>query len=154
MDQVLVGFDLDGVIASDFPLPKISKWMFNWIPNLWACIIYSTAKCLRKPSGKFVIVTGRPEVDREITLRWLKKYSIEPEQVIMAKEPRNGAGHKTEIINQLGITTFYESDLTQALQLQYSCPKCTVILVYDNTNIKDAEKWQSTKTSWLKRLLK
>ncbi len=129
-----VGYDLDGVIVSE-KWPKIDFYVYTKAPWLWVRF-KMISKCIFSPKGKFVIITGRPAVDKEWTEKWLKKNGVYPFDIYYAKHPRYGIPHKIETINKLGLTTFYESDLNQAVKIKEGCPNCMVIHVSSRVGLR------------------
>jgi hypothetical protein len=119
----MIGYDLDGVICVEKSWWKIAYKLCYKIA-VW---FRDKHKPQFIPGGSFVIITNRPEEDREATVKWLYKYNIYPRSLLMSglASPLS-ASFKIDCIKSLGITKFVESDQEIARKIIASCPKVGV----------------------------
>ena len=112
----LRGFDIDGVITVGF-LPKTE---FD------------------------IIVTGRSFQDYNLTMRQLELIGLDTDKHVPffnhIDAPKvnatNGAIHKANIINLIGIHVYYEDSWYQAGIIAKRCPECDVFIVYQDEDGK------------------
>jgi hypothetical protein len=132
------GFDIDGVLT---PLLRFNK---KW-KNLKGAERKKYLKAKREHYKKFdcyfelikddVLITGRRETYKNITLQWLK--SVCKPGIPEVKFLPNGVfkhngtitKHKAEWINKLNIGIFYEDDLKTFNKLLNLCPNCKIQLM-------------------------
>lgn len=119
----MVGFDLDGVFIPDLK--------HEWGNNDGEVLNFRKTKIQPTfiPKGDYVIVTGRPKSDKQDTLEWVSCFLHNPPLGVYhdntcMKEPYL---YKASIINSLGITIFFESELSQVEKLTELCPSCRIV---------------------------
>ena len=127
---MLIGTDLDGVIASN-TLNKVDYRPFKLHDY------YSQAKPtkLSKMSIDYII-TGRKEHFRRLTEKWLRLNNVKYQQLIMFpnRKPKNNeslAKYKAETIKRLGVELYFEDDKRITDYLQKTC-KNTMIVFIEN----------------------
>ena len=125
---MLVGYDIDGVIAQERFPQSITRIGYRYFNTLWARFVQSSAKCLYKPKGQFVIITGRLIFDEKHTWNWLTRNGINPLDVYFATNNRTPHLHKKSCIERLGLKMFIESEKWQADYLTSECPNCKIVL--------------------------
>lgn len=126
----MIGYDLDGVIINDVVWDGDTS--AQGIARLHA--IRDNIQPTFIPTGDFVIITGRPEADREVTEKWLWKYKIFPKKLHMFEGSLAGwsdataAEHKARWIGYYGIdmSCFVESEIKQVARIRKLCPKTKV----------------------------
>lgn len=122
----MIGYDLDGVIAVE------KRWwniLYRTVPKV-AVFLRDLYRARFVPSGKFVIVTNRPECDREATFRWLEKNDIRPMAVYFSKvSDPFGYEFKEKCIRELKITKFFESSEDTVKILSSHLPNVEVVHV-------------------------
>ena len=132
-----VGYDLDGVICGSRAKPKKSYRSMNGKERK-AYIQskkdhYSSAKLMQIPIEKdFVIITGRTVKYSDETMQWLTKNNICSKYVYFNKlgcTRQKHVEHKSNIINTLGITKYYEDDPKIVKALEKLCPNTTIVLI-------------------------
>ena len=99
-----VGYDLDGVLAANLEGDIDSK--------IDCSKLFSNLKPLLKPKGKVqFIITARYQQDKEITEKWLTKYGIKYDKLIIVGSPeaQNLLLLKAQKINDNKIDIFVES---------------------------------------------
>ena len=84
------------------------------------------------------IITGRKEHFRRVTERWLIANGVRYGKLVMfpnkqKKTNRSLAQFKSSVINELGVTKYYEDDTRIAEFLKNHCPNTEIIYV-KNTN--------------------
>lgn len=121
-----IGYDLDGVICKE---PFYLSILFSINAKL-GVLARNYQKILYKPLKIGYIITGRPECDRTITERWLKKFSIDCKLLLMnpVLNIDEVIKFKAFSINRLNIDTFIESELEQIEELINLCPNCSFFL--------------------------
>jgi hypothetical protein len=108
-----IGLDFDGVLCSDIDYP----WEDLKLKEL--AEFRSKLHPIFMPIGPFVIITGRPEYEKEHTQHWLDTYHIKPRNIYFnKKEPSDWtavAQHKADTIFSLrfNLTIFVESSHKQ-----------------------------------------
>lgn len=122
----MIGYDLDGVIANEpFYLPLVFK-----INVKIGIQLRYFQKVLYFPIKKGIIITGRPEEDREITEKWLTNNKVEYNTLLMS--PTFSFDEiikfKKEAINTLNITHYIESDIKIINLLYQECRNCSFFL--------------------------
>ena len=126
----IVGYDLDGVICPDICWDgSISD---DVIDKLFE--IRNALPPIFKPSGEFVIITGRPSIDFDRSNPWLERNNIHPiytHYLIVDKTKWSNdmaIQHKASWINYYSMhdskykmIKYFESDKEQTLELQKLC---------------------------------
>jgi hypothetical protein len=107
VNSTVVLMDIDGVLADNtkhLPLVKEKGW--EWFGNsvgefaplpIWPQI----TTVLHRQGFRVILLTNRPERDRERTVRWLQMHGIEYSDMFMWNTSENQAGHKERILTQL-----------------------------------------------------
>lgn len=106
LEPVTVGYDFDGTLSTG---------------NL-------------KPSGLFVVISGRLENERTATMKQLKALGLNPVAVFLRTDGKYGDGgkagcFKAATIARLGLTKYYEDNPEHAAYIRKANPGCEVILV-------------------------
>ena len=103
----MIGFDIDGVFIGDknqsAPLDEYLKTRGYFSP-------------LFIPEGKYVLVTGRPSIDKDDTLAWVREsFAINPPQEIYHenKDMMLAKEYKVSAILKSKVDIFIESDKEQ-----------------------------------------
>ena len=126
MTKLKVGYDIDGVLCQDIAVLK-SDTLINRV----------NYQPFFNPPHPWVAITGRPPIDKNATMEWFRRYFKNPPQEIYfnttfkTSDPHNGAQHKAETINKLGLTLYIESCHQQAKEIQDLCPSTLVIQFSD-----------------------
>jgi len=119
------GYDLDGVIADTPPKKK------RHLTNKEVIERYNQALPLIDPPPPYIIITARKPIYREITLKWIKKYGINPpshiEFMTYPRTQKNMIKHKKEQIKHHNITEFYEDDPVIAKEIKKICKKTYIV---------------------------
>ena len=126
-----LGFDFDGTICQEIPWNRIG-WIVQHVSWLWKIIAVHYLKPLYHPQGKFIIISARPEFDREIVERWLNKHHIYPQDIVLAprlfEDREERARWKAQMIEEYNIKTYIENDTFVYNYLKEHCPSLNVIL--------------------------
>jgi len=131
-----VGYDLDGTLCEKIGWDRnyrgLKKAERDKMLEL-RLAHFLTTKMLRKPhETEFYIITGRKEAWSKETLAWLEKQEIKPVKVYFMQKARcrkNMVEYKSEVINELKLTKYYEDDRLLAKELGKRCPNTKIILV-------------------------
>ena len=123
------GLDLDGVF-----LPDIPNALYEADLNAAVAQRHDTAPYEALPSFdpvRAVIITGRPEMDRALTLEWLARHghaylAVECRPDDMPHETRLIARYKADAATRLGCTHYIESDPEQAILIAARAPHLVV----------------------------
>lgn len=115
-----VGFDLDGVIASESQLRGRFVELFRNRDLLRHCQRH--AQLLLRPT-RGVIISCRPEDERQLSGSWLRDSGIGL-PLILCRDAEGKALH----INRLRLTRYFENDMRVAHKLQALCPETHIIL--------------------------
>jgi len=125
-----VGYDLDWVICRE--LNKYEKWLSKF-PKLleWR---RNTLKVKFKPPKEAIILTWRPECDKEYTLKWLRKNWIYNRVDFNRAAPwvENSIISKIWWILEFWVKKYYESDEYQAKKISEWAKNCEVLVFNDN----------------------
>lgn len=127
-----IGIDLDGVLVKDIRRKWYAKHPIGSILNLRDRYLLADPLPNWKPH-QAAVITGRPMEDFTRTREWLNKNNLNELSLFCRDTKLHGASltemanHKASHIHRMGITTFYESDLRQALIIAESCPYTDVI---------------------------
>ena len=122
----MIAFDLDGVFVSD--LAHRSEQELERVLAVRAENIRPLFR-LRFP---YYIITARPKVDEEHTLRWINAV-FEPDERpkrVFHNNPNytRPADYKVSVLSENPeITTFVESDADQLAQIARMVPKCRIL---------------------------
>ena len=127
----MIGYDLDGVIINDVVWDGDTS-------NQGIAKLHSLRENIQPtfiPSGEFVIITGRPEADREVTEKWLWRWKIFPRKIHMFEgilaewSDSTAAEHKAKWINHYGIdmSCFVESEVKQVVKIRKLCKKAKIL---------------------------
>lgn len=124
-DRWLTAFDLDGVFLHDVE-PSLYDEQLDQALALRDKLPANRVLPSKWRSG-CPIITARPECDRERTLAWLRQHGVKDAALYMRPNLKIGhAEHKIEMIKQLGVTEFVESELEQARGIAQALPYCVV----------------------------
>ncbi len=116
LEQEAVAIDLDGILASHDPTQPISK---QQLPDI--------------DYNKVTIITSRPNSDFAETQRWLIQNGYGHVPLICRNENIYGdtaqdiAAHKAKLIQQLGISIYFESELLEATLIAQAVPTTEII---------------------------
>lgn len=106
-----VGYDLDGVLCPDIDLNRLNQEL-----TLQAVIDARQALVpMFRPESPFVVITGRPGVDKPLTVEWLRHYFKDVDYQLFHNRggpmsKMDSAHFKSGLILSLGLTLFIESD--------------------------------------------
>lgn len=128
------GFDLDGIFAKD-----ISQDLYD--NNLEQALKYRDQLKLMPNSPKIphhlrphtAIITARPMLDYERTRVWLDNNHFGDimlhcrDQIKFEHKLQGHIESKIQLINDLGISCYFESDLTQAVSISKEIPSIDVV---------------------------
>lgn len=124
--------DLDGILLPDIPQERYDADMEAALKERDALAPLEHPLATRFERVK-AIVTGRPEVDRVRTVRWLRQHGFDAPRLIMrdpaqhADTPEQVALHKARAVTSLACTHFIESDPVQAMHISQFSPLLRVI---------------------------
>ena len=134
------GLDLDGVFLPDVPdavyLADIDDAVARrHLLEPFASLPYFAPE-------RAVVITGRPDSDRERTCAWLARWGhgalpLECRPSDMPHDPDRVARYKAEAATRWGCTHFVESDAEQALRIAAHAPH----LVVSWWSARDARAW-------------
>lgn len=125
---MILASDLDGVIAHNI-LNKADYRPFR----LHQFYAQSTPAPLCRVHWN-VILTGRRIHYKKITQKWLAENEVRYEKLVMfpnkiKKNNRSLAEYKAKVINELGVSKYYEDDTRIAEFLERNCPNAEIILI-------------------------
>ena len=139
-ERPFYGLDLDGVFLPDVPdavyLADIADAVARrHLLEPFAALPYFAPE-------RAVVITGRPESDRERTGAWLARWGhgalpLECRPSDMPHDPDRVARYKAEAATRWGCTNFVESDPEQALRIAAHAPH----LVVSWWSARDARAW-------------
>lgn len=115
-----IGFDLDGVIASEMILQGRFAELFRSNDMIQQCQRH--AKLLLRPAHG-TIISCRKEDERQLSGSWLRDNGIGL-PLILCRDAEEKALH----INRLRLTRYFENDMRVAHKLQTLCPRTRIIL--------------------------
>jgi uncharacterized HAD superfamily protein len=123
-----VAFDLDGIICAE---PKWLSHIFYISPKIGVILRHYLPLLYRPKIKKYSIITGRPEEDRLITQKWLQKYHIGYDTLAMIPSFNivQALLFKADLINELHISIYVESDLNNILMLERLLPNKAILNV-------------------------
>jgi uncharacterized HAD superfamily protein len=105
------GFDMDGVLCRDPSRKENDKG-----PKLLHFYKTADPKFIpERPVG--YIITSRLEKYREVTEEWLRKHNIQYSKLIMKSTDEKHGIYKANILNNLNVLLYVESDPKQAKQI-------------------------------------
>lgn len=140
----MIGYDLDGVICPevyfDIKIMSLDE-LFNIRDLVLANFI---------PKKDSIIITGRPESDRDRTVKWLTKNNIVVDDIIFKPNECPFSfdaivKHKCDTINRLfskGLEMFIESE---EKQVNYLSKYCIVPIYHFASIINDSIKTKGIK---------
>lgn len=127
------GVVLDGILIPDIPQHEYEADMEGALarrngmppnpPSAWPALDWSKA----------CIVSARPKCDFSVTREWLDRHGLSNVPLRCRDTGKYPFGidgavaHKVEAISSLGVSTFIESDLIQAVLIANACPTVDVI---------------------------
>lgn len=135
----MIAYDLDGVISRE---PFYLSILFDHINIKWGIAARNYQKVLYRPIQEGFIITGRPELDREVTEAWLDKWDIKYTSLFMSPHFDETVilKFKSDTINRLNIKCYIESELKIIEHLSPMCPNCTFFLPSNAGNCIVREK--------------
>ena len=83
-----------------------------------------------------VIITGRRIHYQKVTKKWLDANGVKYDKLVMypnkiKKNDRPSAQYKAKVINELGVSKYYEDDRRIAEFLERNCPNTEIVFVVD-----------------------
>jgi hypoxanthine phosphoribosyltransferase len=123
------GLDLDGVFLPDVPDAVYQADIAEAVLRRHA--LEPFAKLPYFAPDRAVVITGRPDTDRERTEGWLRQWGhgslpLECRPARIEHTPDAVARYKAETATRLGCTHFVESDAEQALRIAAHAPHLVV----------------------------
>ncbi len=123
------GLDLDGVFLTDIARAEYEADLPATLARRAALELLSSLPHFTP--DRAVIVTGRPEMDREATIAWLARHGHAALPVVcrpdhLPNDPATVAGYKAEAATRWGCTHFVESDPEQAILIAAAAPHLIV----------------------------
>lgn len=122
----LIALDLDGLLLPDIEPAEYEKDLAATLLRRDGLLPFEKGHLPAFEPKRTVIITGRPEQDRERTLRWLGQHGYADLPLHMREDSRfphtDSALWKASQARHLGVTHFYESDLWQATLITEHCP--------------------------------
>ena len=104
----MIAYDLDGVLLSDVTHPDLKTLLS--IRARCTCSVF-------EPEGKYIIITGRPLIDKEDTIAWFINNILNQPEAIYFNPGKieEAVIHKINTLNELEseIDCFIESDFEQ-----------------------------------------
>jgi hypothetical protein len=124
----MIGSDLDGVIAHNF-LNKKEYRPFRLHQYYAQCVLGHLCNV-----NWNIIITGRRIHYQKVNQKWLDKNGVKYGKLVMfpnKTRKNNGilAEFKAKVINELGVTKYYEDDRRIAEFLEGNCPNVTIIKI-------------------------
>jgi hypothetical protein len=134
------GLDLDGIFLPDVPDAFYQADIDDAVARRH--LLEPFASLPYFAPERAVVITGRPNSDRERTCAWLARWGhgalpLECRPSHMAHNPDTVARYKAEAATRWGCTHFVESDPEQALRIAAHAPH----LVVSWWSAKDARAW-------------
>lgn len=134
------GLDLDGVFLPDLPEAVYQADIVAAVVQRHGLEAFATLPYFA--ADRAVVITGRPEADRERTQAWLARWShgalpLECRPDDVPHTPDAVARYKAEAATRWGCTHFVESDAEQALRIAARAPH----LVVSWWSANDARAW-------------
>lgn len=134
------GLDLDGVFLPDVPEEVYAADIADAVLRRHALEPFPTLPFFAL--DRAVVITGRPDSDRERTQAWLARWGygalpLECRPADMPHHPDAIARYKAEAATSWGCTHFVESDAEQALRIAAHAPH----LVVSWWSASDARAW-------------
>lgn len=124
--------DLDGILLPDVPPHRYEADLEAALRERDELAPYTHLPVVDWQRTK-AIVTGRPEMDRARTARWLDRHGRDGPQLVMrdpathADMPEQVAAHKAQAAVRLACTHFIESDPVQAIFIARHAPLLRVV---------------------------
>lgn len=121
----MIAFDLDGVFVSDLVHTPDDLDIVLAVRN-------TNIRPVFRVTLPYYIITGRPECDREDTLRWIEAVFAPDERPrkVFHDNPdfTNPVDYKVKILAENSeITTFVESDAEQVVALRKRVSRCRIL---------------------------
>jgi hypoxanthine phosphoribosyltransferase len=134
------GLDLDGIFLPDVPDAVYLADIDDAVARRHA--LEPFASLPHFAPERAVVITGRPDSDRERTCAWLARWGhgalpLECRPSDMPHDPDRVARYKAEVATRWGCTHFVESDAEQALRIAAHAPH----LVVSWWSARDARAW-------------
>jgi hypoxanthine phosphoribosyltransferase len=134
------GLDLDGIFLPDVPDAVYLADIDDAVARRHALEPFASLPYF--VPERAVVITGRPDSDRERTCAWLARWGhgalpLECRPSDMPHDPDRVARYKAEAATRWGCTHFVESDAEQALRIAAHAPH----LVVSWWSARDARAW-------------
>jgi hypoxanthine phosphoribosyltransferase len=141
-----IGLDLDGVFLPDMPKAEYERDLAQALRRRHALAPFG--RLPRFDAARAVVITGRPESDRDMTEAWLvrcghDRLPLECRPADVADDVAAVAGYKAQAATRWGCTHFIESDPEQAIRIAALAPH----LVVSWWRAEDARGWLIGATS-------
>jgi hypoxanthine phosphoribosyltransferase len=123
------GLDLDGVFLPDVPAAVYAADLAAAVAQRHDTAPYEVLP--RFDPARAVVITGRPEMDRALTVEWLARHGhghlrVECRPDSMPHDEALIARYKAEAATRLGCTHYVESDPMQAILISAHAPHLLV----------------------------
>ena len=128
-EQPFLGLDLDGIFLPDVPLADYRSDLAATLRRRHALAPFD--RLPRFDIARAVVITGRPEPDRDMTRAWLARcghdgLALECRPESVADDPESVAAYKAQTATRWGCTHFIESDPEQAIRIAAFAPHLVV----------------------------
>jgi adenine/guanine phosphoribosyltransferase-like PRPP-binding protein len=139
-ERPFYGLDLDGVFVPDVPDAVYQADIIEAVTRRHGLEPFATLPFFSP--DRAVVITGRPDSDRERTAAWLARWGhgalpLECRPADMPHNANSVARYKAETATRWGCTHFVESDAEQALRIAAHAPH----LVVSWWSATDARAW-------------
>jgi hypothetical protein len=128
-ERPFLGLDLDGVFLPDVPLTLYRQDLAQALRTRHTLEAFD--RLPRFQTDQAVVITGRPESDRAMTMEWLARWGhgalpVECRPADVADNPGSVARYKAQAATRWGCTHFVESDPEQAIRISAAAPHLVV----------------------------
>ena len=128
---MILGSDMDGVIAHN-TLNKKDYRPFRLHTYYAQCILGPLCR-----TNFDTIITGRRIHYKKVTVDWLRENNVEYNTLVMfpnkmRKDNRSLSQFKSSVINELGVTKYYEDDERIAKYLKEKCEETEIVIIETN----------------------
>ncbi|MFL5252086.1 MAG: phosphoribosyltransferase [Rhodopila sp.] len=128
-ERPFLGLDLDGVFLPDVAIADYRSDLTRALQTRHA--LEAFPRLPRFDWEHAVVITGRPESDRAMTLEWLARWvhsalPLECRPQGTADDPDSVAQYKAQAATRWGCTHFIESDAEQAIRISAAAPHLVV----------------------------
>lgn len=122
----MIAFDIDGVLCPDIIIQDDLNELLQFRTH--------SIRALFKPNGSYCLITGRPSIDREDTLKFvLREFGDNLPRVVYHDNDdlSNSIDYKAKVLNNdKTITVFIESDPMQAEAIALKMRRFIEILTF------------------------